>query len=394
MKLNFQEGIDSKRFLSDYWQQKPLLIRQGFPDYHPPLTAEELAGLSCDEDIESRIVLEKDGVRPWEARNGPFDESAFASLPETHWTLLVQDVDKHIPEVADLLDPFRFLPDWRLDDIMISYAADQGSVGPHIDDYDVFLVQVRGKRRWMIHTNEVSDEDYIPGLDLRILPEFEAEFDWVMEPGDVLYLPPNVAHWGIAQGNDCMTCSVGFRAPTFQEMAAAWCDDLVSTKVPSSRYRDGEIGLQESSAEITPQALARVRRQLNSYLLSTPQEQDRWFGRFITESKIHLQVSPRSESNSVETVIALFESSGLLYRNGWSRFAYIEGNDQCDYLFANGEEYSLAKSCAGFMQWVTGSRLLSYDDAQPWLKNKDCLNLLTALFNDGHLLLEQDLDEY
>ena len=147
MPLRFPDNLNETRFLKEFWQKQPLLIRGGMAGYKCPLSAEELAGLACEEDIESRIVLEKDGAKPWEARTGPFQEAAFSALPESHWTLLLQDVDKHISEVASLLDSFRFIPDWRLDDIMISYAVDQGSVGPHIDDYDVFLVQAEGKRR-------------------------------------------------------------------------------------------------------------------------------------------------------------------------------------------------------------------------------------------------------
>lgn len=390
MKLTFPNGIDAESFLSEYWQKKPLLMRDALPGYRSPLSPEELAGLACEEEIESRIVLEKDGTRPWEARTGPFDEEAFSGLPESHWTLLVQDVDKHVPDVAELLEPFRFLPDWRLDDIMISYAVDQGSVGPHIDDYDVFLVQARGKRRWMIHTREVSEEDYIPGFDLRILPEFEAEEDWIMSPGDVLYLPPNVAHWGTAQGDDCMTCSVGFRAPTFQEMAAAWCDELISNQVPSTRFRDGKMNLQDANAEITPGALDRVRRQLNEFLESDPEMQERWFGRFITEPKAHLQVIPPEHSCTSEQLATIFQTDGYLERDGWTRMAFIRGQAEDDFLYVNGEEYPLPKPNEGFMRWITENRILAFDDASPWITNRDCLNLLTVLFNEGHLIQPQE----
>lgn len=393
MKLILPNDINEARFLSEFWQKKPLLMPGALPEYRSPLTPDELAGLACDEDIESRLVLEKDGSRPWGARTGPFDEQDFASLPESHWTLLVQDVDKHIPEVAELLNPFRFLPDWRLDDIMISYAVDQGSVGPHIDDYDVFLVQARGKRRWMIHTRDVSEEDYIPGLDLRILPEFEAEYDWIMEPGDVLYLPPNVAHWGIAQDDECMTCSVGFRAPTFQEMAVAWCDDLISTQVPKSRFRDGKLGVQTANAEILPDALERMRNELNQFLNTEPSHQERWFGRFITEPKAHLQVMPPDNHTNPDELYTLFKTDGLLERDGWSRMAFIRGHESEDFLYAGGEEYPLEKSHDGFIQWITGNRILKFSDAAPWITSRDCLNLLAVLFNDGHLTRHQERDE-
>ncbi len=240
MQLKFPNGLTTDTFLSRFWQQRPLLMPGGLAEYHCPLSAEELAGLACEEEIESRIVLEKGGNKPWEGRSGPFSEEDFAALPESHWTLLVQDVDKHIEEMADLLEPFRFIPDWRLDDIMISYAVDQGSVGPHIDDYDVFLIQVEGERRWLVDSQPGEESNHIPGLDLRILPEITPDNEWLMKPGDVLYLPPNIPHWGVAEGDGCMTCSVGFRTPSHQEIAAAWFDDLIQ-QVPPGRYRDGSL---------------------------------------------------------------------------------------------------------------------------------------------------------
>jgi len=394
MKLIFPDNITPAQFLRDYWQKKPLLMRAALPGYQCPLTPDELAGLACEPEIESRIVLEKDGVRPWEARLGPFSAESFADLPPSHWTLLVQDVDKHLPEVAELLQPFRFIPDWRLDDIMISYATDQGSVGPHIDDYDVFLVQARGKRRWMIHTREVSEEDYIPGLDLRLLPEFEAEHDWLLEPGDVLYLPPNVAHWGIAQGiaqgDDCMTCSVGFRAPTYQEMAAAWCDELIREHLPDGRYRDDKLSLQRANAEIQPAALRHVRERMDALMAVTTEHRDRWFGRFITEPKDHLQVLPIEHPLTPEQFTTAFESAGELERNGWSRIAFIRGEGEFDYLYVSGEEYPVNKRLKGMIEWISDHRRLSFNAATEWLQHAEGEALLTRLFNDGHLLIADE----
>ena len=386
--INFPQGLDSALFLSEYWQKKPLLIRNAISDFRCPLTPEELAGLSCEEEIESRIVLEKDGVRPWEARLGPFDESSFATLPKSHWTLLVQDVDKHHPDIAQLLDYFDFLPRWRLDDIMISYAVDQGSVGPHIDDYDVFLFQTAGKRRWMIHTRPVSEEDYIPGLDLRILPEFEAEYDWVLEPGDMLYLPPNVAHWGVAQGDGCMTCSVGFRTPTFSEMAADWCNELIESHIPAGRYRDGALAPQQHSGEILPEALSRVSKLLEKLLHADSETQSRWFGRFITEPKSHLQVYPIDHPISSDELLQQLPDAALV-RNDWTRLAFIRG-DSADFLYANGEEYALPKPLHPLLEMLTEQRVIEPSELKQWLKITEVPALLTKLINDGHLILDDD----
>jgi 50S ribosomal protein L16 3-hydroxylase len=389
MPLHFPDSLDATTFLRDFWQKQPLLIRGGLAGYRCPLSAEELAGLACEEEIESRIVLEKDGVRPWEARTGPFDEEAFATLPPSHWTLLVQDVDKHIPEVAELLEPFRFLPDWRLDDIMISYAVDKGSVGPHIDDYDVFLIQAEGRRRWLIDSRPGSESNHIPGLDLRLLPDFSPEHEWLMEPGDVLYLPPNIPHWGVAEGDGCMTCSVGFRTPTFQEMASAWCDELIQHQVPEGRYRDNDIGLQDAPGEIDARALARVREHLQQFLLMDPDTQERWFGRFITEPKAHLQVEALSEPVSPEQFPALLGNAGGVERNGWSKFAFIRGRGDQDYLYVNGEEYPFSKGQDGFLETITNRHLLTHEELAPWLDRTECLQRLTRLFNHRHLLFDE-----
>ncbi|MEJ1403426.1 MAG: cupin domain-containing protein [Candidatus Sedimenticola sp. (ex Thyasira tokunagai)] len=390
MHLNFPGELTADTFLRDFWQQRPLLMPGGLAGYHCPLTAEELAGLACEEEIESRIVLEKDGSKPWEGRSGPFSEADFASLPESHWTLLVQDVDKHIEEVADLLEPFQFIPDWRLDDIMISYAADQGSVGPHIDDYDVFLIQVEGERRWLVDSQPGEESNHIPGLDLRILPEINPDNEWLMKPGDVLYLPPNVPHWGIAEGDGCMTCSVGFRAPTFQEMASAWFDELIQCQVPDGRYRDGSLQLQQAKAEISQHSLTRVRDLLQSFTAQNPRQQERWFGRFITEPKIHLQVDPQDQPLQATDFLTEFRSQGRISHNGWARFAFINGSEALDYLYVSGTEYPLGKEREGFLQLLTGVKTLSYNEMSSWLENDDCLQLMTQLYNDGYLALPDE----
>lgn len=184
--------ITVEEFLADYWQKKPLLVRQAIPDYRSPISADELAGLACQENVESRIVLEKDRLAPWSVLHGPFYESDFSTLPDTHWTLLVQECNQHVPELALLLDSFNFIPNWRVDDIMVSYAVEHGSVGPHTDQYDVFLLQAEGTRHWKINRSLDKDAAYLEDTELRILNNFESEQDWILEPGDMLYLPPGV----------------------------------------------------------------------------------------------------------------------------------------------------------------------------------------------------------
>ncbi len=383
--INFPKSINREKFLAEYWQRKPLLIRQALADFKCQIEPDELAGMACEEGIESRIVLEKDGATPWEARYGPFDESIFAELPESHWTLLVQDVDKHLPEVASLLDYFRFLPDWRLDDVMISYAADQGSVGPHTDDYDVFLLQAKGRRRWKIHTQPVDEEDYIPGLDLRILPEFKAEQEWLLEPGDMLYLPPNVAHWGIAEG-ETMTCSVGFRAPTWQEMASAWFEARIEPLLPKERYRDPPLKPQIAPAEILPTSLDGFKEKLQACLDQLNQD-ERWFGRFVTESKEHLQVNPPLELLQEQAFLNRFREQAIIYRNSYSRMAFSRfEQDGMDTLYINGNSYTLPTTSGEFLPVITHYRELHFGYLQEWLEQPEYLSLLCKLYNEGHFV--------
>ena len=383
LRLQFPEGLDTQRFLDEYWQQKPLLLRQALPGFDCRLPAEELAGLACELEVESRLVLEKAGRLPWETRNGPFNDDDFRRLPESHWTLLVQDVDKHISEVARLLDYFRFLPDWRLDDVMVSYAADQGSVGPHSDDYDVFLYQAQGRRRWQIHSQPVSEEDYLADLDLRILADFQAEEEWLLEAGDMLYLPPNIAHWGIAEG-ECMTCSVGFRAPSNQELVSAWCDELIDYRVTPGRYRDPALKPQPASAEIKPEAITEIHKLLHSFLDADKEQQRSWFGRFITESKQNLQVESAVPQLQPMDFLNRYRQQGVIHRNSYTRFAFSRGTEGNDSLFANGCEYLIPSEEGDFLPVITHYRELHFGYLEEWLQQPDYLQLVCDLYNDGH----------
>jgi 50S ribosomal protein L16 3-hydroxylase len=210
-------GIGARRFLTEYWQKKPLLLRNALPGFVSPLTPDELAGLALETDVESRLVLERGKRERWELRNGPFSAAQFKRLPKQRWTLLVQAVDHWVPPVRALFNHFAFLPAWRFDDIMVSYAVDKGGVGPHFDYYDVFLLQGLGQRRWRIGDRCDVSTPLRTDTQLRILKRFTTREEFVLEPGDLLYVPPGIAHWGTAVG-ECMTYSIGFRAPSEVEL--------------------------------------------------------------------------------------------------------------------------------------------------------------------------------
>jgi len=314
--IRFPQGIDAQSFLRDYWQQKPLLIRQGIPDFHPPMDGDELAGLSLEEEVESRLVLEQGFEHPWELHHGPFTEEDFSRLPTTPWTLLVQGVDLWVPEVRAMIDEYSFLPRWRMDDIMVSYANDSGSVGAHFDYYDVFLIQGMGRRRWSIGGRCDETTPLMEGTALKILDEFNATESWVLEPGDILYLPPCIAHHGVAEG-ECMTYSLGFRSPTAGEML----DDL-ATEVLSRGggyyYRDPPLTPEMATAAITPEFVRQVKQLLAS-VLDNEQLLGEWFASYMTRPKyqdMHMEdrerqrkaISPGANDKPGKTYINGLES--------------------------------------------------------------------------------------
>ncbi|MCW8127227.1 cupin domain-containing protein [Microbulbifer halophilus] len=319
-------------FLRDYWQQKPLLIRNAFPDFESPISGEELAGMALEEAVESRLVLENGDEGPWQLRNGPFTEEDFLSLPRSHWTLLVQAVDQWLSEVADLKRYFRFIPDWRLDDVMISYAADKGSVGPHFDHYDVFLLQAEGKRRWLQGPRVDETAPRVEGTPLGILKDFEEENRWLLEPGDMLYLPPQYSHWGIAEGA-CTTISIGFRAPSARTVLEDLAAELAMGLPEKSRYTDPGLRPAASPAEIDPGSVERLRTQL-SHWLDQPRGIARWFGAVMTETKYPDTVA--MDADTAGDWRQQLPQGARLLLNPASRCAFCR---QPETLFADGEAF-------------------------------------------------------
>jgi 50S ribosomal protein L16 3-hydroxylase len=274
--------MSAEHFLADYWQQQPLLIRQALPDFAAPLTADELAGLACDADIESRIVSGHPQRRAWQLQHGPFDDEDFAALGDSDWTLLVQAVDHVVPAVAALRDQFHFIPNWRLDDVMVSFAAPGGSVGPHFDQYDVFLLQGEGRRHWQIGEHCHADSPLLPNSELSLLQHFDAQQDWILEPGDMLYLPPGVAHWGIAL-DPCTTFSIGFRAPSHADIISNYCDHILQSMNADQRYSDPGLALQANPGLINKDVAAQLA-DIVAPLFSHERLLD-WFGHYMTQPK-------------------------------------------------------------------------------------------------------------
>lgn len=381
-------SLTADQFLKQYWQKQPLFISNALPEYQSPITPDELAGLACETDVESRLVLEHDGVRPWECRHGPFEETDFATLPESHWTLLIQECNKIVPDLSELLELFNFIPNWRVDDVMVSFAVAQGSVGPHVDQYDVFLIQAHGTRRWQIDTRVTPEAPLIPDTDLRILQKFEAEQEWISKPGDMLYLPPGVAHYGIAL-EDCITLSVGFRAPSHYELLCGFVDAL-QTLEPTAiqhRYRDPDLTLQENPGEITAHALDKITH-LIQHSVSDPHAIRRWFGRFITEPKHNQQDMPLDDPFGKAEFLTTLEQD-TLYRSEDSRFAYVQWDGHTTLLYIDGQEITLTGDARDAAPLLCNQRSYYYEDIRQYIANEEAINLLIALTNEGKLYFEE-----
>ncbi|MCU9949657.1 MULTISPECIES: cupin domain-containing protein [unclassified Pseudomonas] len=379
LPLQILGGISAREFLRDYWQKKPLLIRQAIPGYESPISPDELAGLSLEEEVESRLVIEH-GERPWELRRGPFAEDTYQDLPEKEWTLLVQSVDQFVPEVAELLEHFRFLPSWRIDDIMVSFAAPGGGVGPHYDNYDVFLLQAHGQRRWKIGQMCDTDSPLLPHADLRILAEFHGTDEWVLEPGDMLYLPPRLAHFGIAE-DDCMTYSVGFRAPSAAEVLTHFTDFLAQFIPDEERYNDADITPVSDPHQIQQDSLDRLKALLAEHM-SDERLLLTWFGQFMTEPR-YPELVAGTEVDEDEFVGAL-EDGAVLIRNPSARMAWSEV-DIGLMLFASGQSRLLPSSLRELLKLVCASDALHIDNLGQWLADEDGRKLLWELIKQGSL---------
>ena len=286
MRTELLGGLSPRTFLREYWQKKPLLVRGALPGFQGLLTRNNLVELACRDDAQSRLITQKNDK--WKVRHGPFTLDFFSRLPKTRWTLLVQDVNHFLPAARDLLLEFNFIPHSRLDDLMVSYAPDEGGVGPHFDSYDVFLLQGMGRRYWQISAQQ--DKSLVADAPIKILHDFRPEQEWLLEPGDMLYLPPGYAHHGIAK-DDCMTYSVGFRAPSYQELAHQFLIYLQDHAAIEGMYRDPDIGLQSHPGRISAAMVNQTRAALDKIKWGRT-DIERFIGTYLTEPKPHVFFTP------------------------------------------------------------------------------------------------------
>ncbi len=337
-------GMPAATFLRDYWQKRPLLIRGAFPDFQTPVMPDDLAGLACEEGALSRLIVHDRASDGWSVRTGPFQEEEFPGMPDHDWTLLVQDVDKWDPDVRALIGYFDFLPRWRMDDVMISFAATGGSVGAHVDQYDVFLLQAYGHRRWQIDASESISGKRPPlgfrdDVELKLLKRFKPTHDWVLAPGDMLYLPPNVPHNGVAE-DPCLTFSFGMRAPSSAELIGDWLDNLVADADESIRYQDPDLKVPGDPNEIDVAAMNRVVAALNAIRMNDPDRLGDWFGRFITTYRAAGDIIAHGEPLPREEIEAALAAGIELERHPWARLAWRRASRGAT-LVCSGLEFAL-----------------------------------------------------
>ena len=377
------DRFDRAAFLAEDWQRRPRLIRNPWIEWQSPLAPDELAGLACEPGIEARLVTRARGTLKVE--HGPFAETRFARLGRAPWTLLVQAVDHAVPEVADLLAAFRFLPNWRIDDVMVSYASDGGGVGAHFDQYDVFLVQGLGRRRWQVGGPCDGRAALLPHDDLRLLAAFEPREEWVLEPGDILYLPPGIAHDGVAVGDDCMTYSIGFRAPARSELIAHWCDHLLAELADDDRYADPGLAPQPTPGAIAPAALARLHAMVTERL-ADPAAFARWFGKHATTPKYpDIDWAPDAPPTPADLAAALAAGAALV-RNPASRFAFVASGAGALTLFVDGAAFDCAGPAADFAAGLCATPRLGPDPG--WRADPATLRLAAELAARGSIALE------
>ena len=342
--LQLLGGLSPAQFMKRHWQKKPLLVRQAIPGFQPLLSRSALFELAGDEAVESRLISR--GAQGWQLRSGPLARRALPPLARPDWTLLVQGVDLHDERAHELLQSFRFVPDARLDDLMISYASDGGGVGPHFDSYGVFLLQAHGRRRWRI--GRQKDLTLVEGLPLKILADFQPEQDFVLEPGDMLYLPPRWAHDGIAVG-ECMTYSIGFRQPARDEMVRELLQrvaDDATDLVGSDAYRDPHQPVTAQPA-LVPAEMLEFARDAIERALRDPQHLALLLGELMTEPKPQVWFEPGDHAADAggEGGVALDRRTRMLY--------------DAQHVFINGEGFRAAGKDARMMQALANTRRLT-----------------------------------
>jgi 50S ribosomal protein L16 3-hydroxylase len=377
MADNWRLNLDVDAFLAQYWQRKPLVIRDAIANFRPPTSRHQLAGLALEDEVESRIIEYVENQ--WLLHHGPFSDVDF-QRPHP-WTLLVQAVDQYLPEVAQLRKIVDFIPQWRVDDVMVSYAADGGSVGPHFDNYDVFLLQGEGERLWQLGQFCDDTSPLVPHDDLRILSVFESTEEHLLGPGDMLYVPPGVAHWGVARG-DCTTFSIGFRSPRLSDMVSRWADQLLEQLDPQLFYRDAGLSRTIRPGEIGPQDMAQALAQLEAALEQV--KGNHWFGELVTEPRYEQHPDKDDLANAAAL---LTEGATVIDLSPSAKVAWQQEEDGIT-VFANGQGRVYASSVLPTLLVLCAHWRLADNELMQALDDPNTVACLDWLLRSGCLYVE------
>ena len=372
--------FDTQEFLQEYWQKRPALLRKVIPGFQNFAPVETIFSIAKSETADSRLVLEKDGDYPWQVLHGPFESDDLETLPRNHWSLLVQNLELHIAEAADFLSLFNFLPNWRIDDLMVSYATDKGSVGPHLDNYDVFLFQAEGTRSWSINYRDYDETNFIKDLDLKIIDKFVANECWELEPGDMLYLPPGIAHHGVAQEKS-ITLSVGFRAPGRNEILAGLLDSLIENST-DVRFFDPQRKLQKHPGEIETDDLDSIHRILNSAFSNRSLLLD-CLGKSCTELPENFFADEPDSLLDRTGFITRFKNEQFLRKHAVKSVFYrLEDGP---ILFVNGDRLVFPAELQSFVEEFSASPEFSNPLGNQQSCPEKLVDFLLELYNAGHL---------
>jgi 50S ribosomal protein L16 3-hydroxylase len=363
-------GLSIDEFLRDYWQKKPLLIRQAVPGFKGLLTPKQLLALACDDNAQARLVTQNNGK--FGLKCAPFTPSDFKNFPKnSKWTVLLQGLNHFLPEGAELIKQFNFIPHSRLDDLMVSFAPQGGGVGPHFDPYDVFLLQGMGHRRWQISTQ--ADRSLVEGAPLRILKTFNVEQEWVLEPGDMLYLPPQCGHNGIAE-DDCMTYSIGFRTPAYQEMAEQFLVYLQDRVCVEGMYADPKLQTQTHPSEISAEMLKQVAGAIKK-IRWDKEDVANFLGSYLSEPKPHIFFDTPNKTLTPNKFATMLAERGVQLNLKTQMLCY----DDTSSIFINGEAYAVGKRSYRTLRELADNRSLPKNTK---LSNKT-IDLLAEFYQDG-----------
>jgi 50S ribosomal protein L16 3-hydroxylase len=373
-------GITAEQFLTEYWQKKPLLVRNAMPEIIGLLEPDDVKELALDEDISARLIRQKNkNPNEWHVKSSPLTKGDFQKLPNL-WTILVQAVDHYSFDIAELWKKFPFIPQWRRDDIMVSYAPKGGSVGKHFDFYDVFLVQSHGHRRWQL--GQMCDESttFVPDQPLKLLTEIDVQFDEVLAPGDLLYVPPGLAHYGVAE-DDCLTFSFGFRMPNLAEMSDRLSEQFAKNSALKQPLADITRQKTNNIGEINGTEFSYLKTQLLDYLTQAP-EFDAAIMAYMSESKYPNSI-PEPEEIAVDDLLEVIHSGYQLLLEPASKILYRQQND-CLEFWANGEQLCISQTFEPYIKQIADGMGIIFDEQ---FNQTEILEDITQLLNDAVLML-------